>query len=75
MTEELIEASIIGASAELESEGADNKEEYYLELTVSSENTDSTEIQMSVSHGGYALIEVCGGELSGYRAANVVVDI
>ena len=77
VTEELIEASSIETSAELESEDADKEEdeEDYPESTVSSEDTQSAEAQPSVSHNGYALIEVYGGELSGYRAANVVVDI
>ena len=77
VTEELIESSSIETSTELEPEGTDKEEEeeYYPESTVSSENTESTEAQLSVSHDGYALIEVYGGELSGYRAANVIVDI
>lgn len=51
------------------------------ESTVSSANTESEESQIleenqpSVSLEGYDLIEVDGGNLSGYREANVVVDI
>ena len=48
------------------------------ESSASSEETSSTESESqpsSVSHDGYTLIEVDGGDLSGYRQANVVVDI
>ena len=41
----------------------------------SSAYSESAEPQSAVSHDGYTLIEVYGGELSGYRAANVVVDV
>ena len=77
VSEELMASSSIGTSTELESVGTDKgeEEEYYLESTFSSENTESTEAQPYVSLDGYALIEVYGGELSGYRAAKVVVDI
>ena len=76
-SEEIMASSSIGTSTELESVGTDKgeEEEYYLESTVSSENTESTEAQKYASLDGYALIEVYGGELSGYRAAKVVVDI
>ncbi|KRN66807.1 hypothetical protein IV70_GL001836 [Carnobacterium maltaromaticum DSM 20342] len=50
-------------------------EEFPSESTDSSTYSESVEPQLTVSHDGYALIEVYGGELSGYRAANVVVDI
>ena len=50
-------------------------EEVYSESVVPSDASESAEPQPSVSFDGYALIEVYGGELSGYRAANVVVDI
>ena len=50
-------------------------EEVYSESVVPSNASESAEPQPSVSFDGYALIEVYGGELSGYRAANVVVDI
>ena len=77
VSEELMASSSIGTSTELESVGTDKgeEEEYYLESTFSSEITESTEAQPYVSLDGYALIEVYGGELSGYRAAKVVVDI
>lgn len=60
-----------------ESEESENPEE----SPASSEEASSTgsqpaeEKQASVSHDGYTLIEVDGGDLSGYRQANVVVDI
>lgn len=50
-------------------------EEVYSESVVPSDASESAEPQPSVSFDGYVLIEVYGGELSGYRAANVVVDI
>lgn len=50
-------------------------EEVYSESVVPSDASESAEPQPSVSFDGYALIEVYGEELSGYRAANVVVDI
>ncbi|KAF3298824.1 hypothetical protein FPV23_08810 [Carnobacterium sp. PL17RED31] len=50
-------------------------EEVYSESVVPSGASESAEPQPSVYFDGYALIEVYGGELSGYRAANVVVDI
>lgn len=50
-------------------------EEVYSESVVPSDASESAELQPSVSFDGYALIEVYAGELSGYRAANVVVDI
>ncbi|SUU13408.1 Uncharacterised protein [Aerococcus viridans] len=45
-------------------------------VTDTKESKENEEVYSeSVSFDGYALIEVYGGELSGYRAANVVVDI
>ena len=50
-------------------------EEFPSESAGSSEYSESIEPKSSVSLDGYALIDVYGGDLSGYRAANVVVDI
>ena len=80
VTEEIMASSSIESSVEVASVATDTKEskeneEFYSESAVSSEYSESAEPQTSVSHDGYALIEVYGGELSGYRAANVVVDI
>ena len=78
--EEITASSSIKSSIEVASVTTDTKEstendEVYSESIVSSEESESAETQSSVSHDDYALIDVYGGELSGYRAANVVVDI
>ena len=78
--EEITVSSSIESSAEITSLATDKEEsketeEFYSESAVSSAYSESTEPQSSLSLDGYALIEVYGGELSGYRAANVVVDI
>lgn len=66
----------IESSAEVASVATDREESKETEeLIGSSAYSESAEPQPSVSLDGYALIEVYGGELSGYRAANVVVDI
>ena len=80
VTEEIRVSSSIKSSIEVASVTTDTKEstendEVYSESIVSSEESESAETQSSVSHDDYALIEVNGGELSGYRAATVVVDI
>ena len=81
VTEEQITASsLIESSAEVAPVATDKEEskeskEVSLESAGSSAYSESAEPQSSVSLDGYALIEVYGGELSGYRAANVVVDI
>ena len=80
VTEEVRVSSSTKSSIEVASVTTDTKEstendEVYSESIVSSEESESAETQSSVSHDDYALIEVYGGELSGYRAANVVVDI
>jgi hypothetical protein len=78
--EEVVESSSIETSVEVASvatakqESKENKE-VSPESAASSENTESTETQPSVSHEGYTLIKVDGGNISGYRAVNVVVDI
>lgn len=65
-------------SSSRESEASEDSES---ESAVSSESAASTESepaeedQSTISHDGYTLIEVGGGDLSGYRQANVVVDI
>ena len=68
-------SSIEVASVTTDMEESTENDEIYSESIVSSEESESAETQSSVSHDDYALIEVYGGELSGYRAANVVVDI
>ena len=70
-----IESSVKEASVATDNEESKETEEFYSESAVSSAYSESAEPQPSVSFDGYALIEVYGGELSGYRAANVVVDI
>ena len=78
--EEITASSSIESSAEITSLATDKEEsketeEFPSESAGSSAYSESIEPQPSVSFDGYALIEVYGGELSGYRAANVVVDI
>ena len=80
VTEEIRASSSIKSSVEVASVVTDTKEskeneEVYSESVVPSNASESAEPQPSVSFDGYALIEVYGGEFSGYRAANVVVDI
>lgn len=80
VTEEIRASSSIKSSVEVASVVTDTKEskeneEVYSESVVPSDASESAEPQPSVSFDGYVLIEVYGGELSGYRAANVVVDI
>ncbi|WP_050857398.1 DNA/RNA non-specific endonuclease [Aerococcus viridans] len=80
VTEEIRASSSIKSSVEVASVVTDTKEskeneEVYSESVVPSDASESAEPQPSVSFDGYSLIEVYGGELSGYRAANVVVDI
>ena len=70
-----IESSVTVASVPTDTEESKEIEEVYSDSVVPSDASESAEPQSSVSHDGYALIEVYGGELSGYRAANVVVDI
>ena len=71
----LIESSVAVASVPTDTEESKEIEEVYSDSVVPSDAFESAELQYSVSLDGYALIEVYGGELSGYRAANVVVDI
>ena len=74
--EEITVSSSIESSAEITSLATYKEESKETEeLIGSSAYSESAEPQPSVSLDGYALIEVYGGELSGYRAANVVVDI
>ena len=80
VTEEIKAPSSIDSSVEVASVATDKEEnkeieEFPLESAGSSGYSESSEPQSSVSFDGYALIEVYGGDLSGYRAANVVVDI
>ena len=80
VTEEIMASSSIESSAEITSLATDKEEsketeEFPSESATSLAYSESAEIQSSVSFDGYTLIEVYGGDLSGYRAANVVVDI
>ena len=70
-----IESSVAVTSVATDKEESKENEGFYSESSASSAYSESDEPQSSVSHDGYALIDVYGGELSGYRAANVVVDI
>lgn len=81
-TEEVIESESVETIVETESkEEESSSQESESESAVSSESAASTESepaeedQSTISHDGYTLIEVDGGDLSGYRQANVVVDI
>jgi hypothetical protein len=69
-----IESSVAVASVATDTKESKENEEVYSESALS-DASESAELQSSVSFDGYALIEVYGGDLSGYRAANVVVDI
>ena len=71
----LIESSVEVAPVATDKEESKESKEVSLESAGSSAYSESTEPQSSVSLDGYTLIEVYGGDLSGYRAANVVVDI
>lgn len=80
VTEEIMASSSIESSAAVASVATDKEESketegFSSESAGSSAYSESAEPQSSVSLDGYALIEVYGGELSGDRAANVVVDI
>ena len=70
-----IESSVKVASVATDSEESKEIEEFPSQSPGSSAYSESAAPQSSISLDGYALIEVYGGELSGYRAANVVVDI
>ena len=75
MASSSIESSVTVASVPTDTEESKEIEEVYSDSVVPSDASESAELQSSVSFDGYALIEVYGGDLSGYRAANVVVDI
>ena len=70
-----IESSVAVASVATDKEESKETEEFPSESVGSLAYSESAEPQSSVSLDGYALIEVDGGNISGYRAANVVVDI
>ena len=70
-----IESSVVVASVPTDTEESKEIEEVYSDSVVPSDAFESAELQASVLFDGYTLIEVYGGDLSGYRAANVVVDI
>ena len=77
---EFAASSSIESSAEITSLATDKEESketegFPSESAGSSAYSESAEPQSSVSFDGYALIEVDGGNISGYRAATVVVDI
>jgi hypothetical protein len=74
-TSSSIESSFAVASVPTDTEESKEIEEVYSDSVVPSDAFESAELQSSVSFDGYTLIEVYGGDLSGYRAANVVVDI
>lgn len=82
-TEEVIESESAEAIVETESteEESSSKESEVSSSVASSEEIESEETQpteekqSSVAFKGYRLIEIDGGDLSGYRQANVVVDI
>ena len=74
VTEEMITSSSIESTIEADSVDIDQKEHEEIEESYS-EYSESNEPQPAESHEGYTLIEVAGGDLSGYRTANVVVDI
>lgn len=77
VTESIIETELkVEESSSQESEESEKPEESSSsEKTASTEPEAAEEKPSSVSHDGYTLIEVDGGDLSGYRQANVVVDI
>ena len=76
VTDEIMATSSIESSVAVASVTTDMEESKEIEeLIGSSAYSESAEPQSSVSLDDYALIEVYGGDLSGYRAANVVVDI
>ena len=70
-----IESSVAVASVATDKEESKETEEFSSESAGSSAYSESADPQSSVSFDGYTLIDVYGGDLSGYRAANVVVDI
>ena len=70
-----IESSVAVASVPTDTEESKEIEEVYSDSVVPSDAFESAELQSSVSFDGYTLIEVYGGNISGYRAATVVVDI
>ena len=70
-----IESSVEVASVPTDTEESKEIEEVYSDSVVPSDASESAEPQSSVSFDGYTLIEVYVGELSGYRTANVFVDI
>ena len=70
-----IESSVKVASVATDSEESKETGEFPSQSPGSSAYSESIEPQSSVSFDGYTLIDVYGGDLSGYRAANVVVDI
>ena len=70
-----IESSVKVASVATDNEESKETEGFPSESAGSSAYSESAEPQSSVSFDGYALIEVDGGNISGYRAATVVVDI
>ena len=78
VTEEMvsssIESSVAVASVATDKEESKETEEFPSESAGSSAYSESAAPKSAVSDG-YVLIEVDGGNISGYRAATVVVDI
>ena len=70
-----IESSVKEASVATDNEESKETEEFPSQSPGSSAYSESIEPQSSVSFDGYTLIDVYGGDMSGYRAAHVVVDI
>lgn len=76
-TEEIIESEPVKTIVETEAkeEKSSNQEYEEPEETKSKESQTTDDQQSSVSFDGYHLIEVAGGDMSGYREPNVRVDI
>ena len=76
-TEEVMDLGHIETSVEVETvesreEASSEKES---EAAVGTESPSVEAEQPAVTHDGYTLIEVNGGDITGYRVANAVVDI
>lgn len=76
-TEEVLDLGSIETSVEVETveSSEESSSEKESEAAVSTESQPVAETQASVAHEGYTLIEVGGGDLSGDRKANAVVEI
>lgn len=76
-TEEAVDLGSIETSVEVETveSSEESSSEKESEAAVSTESQSAEAEQPAVTHDGYTLIEVAGGDQSGYREANAVVDI